>query len=84
MAGVTELVVVDSTGRIGATCIVCGNDVPPGEGVTASYGDRLLRFKCPDCVTRFEANPEPFLSGQTGGCCGGSHEHSPASEWRCD
>lgn len=81
MAIAPELMVVDSSGEAAATCVVCGNDIPAGEGVTARYHGRTLRFKCPGCFTRFEADPEPFLAGQTGGCCGGAHEHSPASEW---
>jgi len=81
MAVAQELVVLDSREQPAATCIVCGNDIPVGEGVTASYGGRVLRFKCPGCFARFEADPEPFLAGQTGGCCGGAHDHSPASEW---
>ena len=80
--GITaELVVVDSRDQASALCLVCGNDIPAGEGVTASYQGQTLRFKCPGCFSRFQANPEPFLAGQTGGCCGGEHEHSPASEW---
>lgn len=76
-----ELVVLNSRGEPAATCIVCGNDIPAGEGVTASYEGRVLRFKCPGCFARFEADPQPFLAGQTGGCCGGAHDHSPPSEW---
>jgi len=81
MAIMSELVVLNSADQPAATCLVCGNEIPAGEGVTASYRGRTLRFKCPGCVSRFEADPEPFLAGRTGGCCGGAHEHSPASEW---
>ena len=77
----SELVVLDSANQTAAVCLVCGNDVVAGEGVTAVYRGRTLRFKCPGCFSRFEANPEPFLAGQTGGCCGGAHDHSPATEW---
>ena len=31
-----------------------------------------------------EADPERYLVGHAAGCCNGEHEHSPASEWRCD
>jgi YHS domain-containing protein len=80
--GITaELVVLDSRDQASALCLVCGNDIPAGEGVTASYQGQTLRFKCPGCFSRFQANPEPFLAGRTGGCCGGEHDHSPASEW---
>ena len=81
MAMLSEVTVLDSSGQPAATCLVCGNDIPAGEGVTATYGDRLLRFKCPGCFSRFRADPEPFLSGHVAGCCGGAHDHSPASEW---
>jgi len=77
----TELVVLDSRDRAAATCIVCGNEIAEGEGVTISYGGRVIRLKCDGCFTRFQADPEPFLAGQPGGCCGGAHDHSPASEW---
>lgn len=81
MAIASELVVLDSQGQPGATCVVCGNDIAAGQGVTASYLGRTLRFKCPGCFSRFQADPDRFLAGQTGGCCGGAHDHSPASEW---
>lgn len=81
MAITAELVVVSSADQTAAVCLVCGNDIAAGEGVTASYEGRTLRFKCPGCFSRFQANPQPFLAGQTGDCCGGAHDHSPASEW---
>ena len=84
MTVVRELVVLDAPDQGPATCLVCGNDISSGEGVTASYGDRTLRFKCPGCVRRFEADPELYLAGQAGGCGKGGHDHSPASEWCCD
>lgn len=84
MAIAPELIVVDSRDEPAASCVVCGNDIPAGEGVTALYGDRTLRFKCPGCYTRFEADPERFLAGRQQSCCGGNHDHSPASEWQCD
>ena len=81
MAIAHELVVLDSRDQPAATCVVCENDIAAGQGVTASYSGRILRFKCPGCLSRFQAEPERFLAGQTGGCCGGAHDHSPASEW---
>lgn len=76
--GVTVL----ASGRQPAgVCLVCAHDVAAGEGVTVSYRGRMLRFKCPECFARFRADPEPFLLGDTKGCCGGAHDHSPASEW---
>lgn len=81
MAIAAELVVLDSGVQPGASCVVCGNDIPAGQGITAAYRGRVLRFKCPGCFSRFQATPEAYLAGETGGCCGGEHDHSPASEW---
>ncbi len=81
MALARELTVLDSLGQPAATCVVCANAIPAGEGVSAIYLGRTLRFKCPGCYARFEADPEPYLAGQEAGCCDGEHVHSPASEW---
>lgn len=67
-----------------ARCLVCGNDIPQGEGLTVRYEDQTLRFKCGGCLTRFEADPGRYLAGHEAGCCRDEQEHSPASEWRCD
>ncbi len=77
--------VVDGSGYApAASCVVCGNDIAAGEGLTARYHGETLRFKCPGCLTRFSADPERYLAGGPGECCGG-HEHaSPASEWVSD
>ncbi len=81
----SSIVIRDSTFETAARCVVCGGDVPAGEGLTARYGERTLRFKCPGCLSRFEADPERFLSGHpVGSCEGGDHHHWPASEWACD
>ena len=84
MAIAPELILVDSRNEPAGSCVVCGNDIPSGEGVTARYGDRTLRFKCPGCCARYAADPDRYLSGQQQSCCDGKHDHSPASEWRCD
>ncbi len=84
MAIAPELIVVDSGDQPAGLCVVCGNAVSLGEGVTALYRGQTLRFKCPGCYARFEAEPERFLAGEHQSCCGGAHDHSPASEWRCD
>jgi YHS domain-containing protein len=78
-----RLVVLESSDQPAAPCIVCGNDISAGEGVTASYEGRTLRFKCPGCFVRFEFNPERYLAGEQQSCRDGTHDHSPASEW-CD
>lgn len=80
----SSVVIRNSRLEPAATCLVCGNDIPAGEGLTALYGDRTLRFKCPGCLQRFEAEPQRYLAGEQASCCGGEHDHSPASEWRCD
>ena len=66
-----QLSVVDSSDQPAAACVVCGNDISAGEGVTARYRGRTLRFKCPGCYARFEADPEPYLAGHQAGCCNG-------------
>jgi len=81
MAIASELVVLDSQDQPAAMCVVCGNDIAAGQGVTASYSGRILRSKCPGGFSRLPADRDRFLSGQIGGCCGGAHDHSPASEW---
>ena len=84
MAITRRLVVLESNDQPSAPCTVCGNDIPAGEGVTARYQGRTLRFKCPRCFVSFEFNPERYLAGQQQSCCDGKHDHSPASEERCD
>lgn len=79
-----EIVVVHSTYEPAARCVVCGNDIPAGEGITAWFGGRPMRFKCPGCLARFEAEPARYLGGHEAGCCGEKHAESFASEWRCD
>jgi len=80
----SSIVIRNSRLEPSATCLVCGHDIPAGEGLTARYGDRILRFKCPGCLSRFEADPERYLARQEQSCCDGEHDRSPASEWRCD
>ena len=80
MAVTTELVIVDSRYDPGAACLVCGGLIEPGEGVTARYRGRTLRFKCPGCLDRFRADPERYLAGHRAGCCD-DHAESPPSEW---
>jgi hypothetical protein len=76
-----EILVLDASGEAAGVCVVCRSDIDPGEGVAAVHGGRSFRFKCLDCFTRFVTDPAPFLVGQTGGCCGGPPDESPASEW---
>ena len=84
MTTAVSMVIRNSPLEPSARCLVCGDDIPAGDGLTARYGDRILRFKCSGCLTRFEADPERYLAGHEAGCCGNERERSPASEWRCD
>lgn len=80
MSTPSSIVIRHSTLEPAASCVVCGNDIPAGRGLTARYGERTLRFKCPGCLARFEADPERYLAGDLGGCCGGQHtggKHGP-------
>lgn len=66
-------------------CVVCGSDIAAGAGLTVRFGDRTLRFKCPTCLKRFEADPERYLTGGPDGCCrddGGGR--SSAGPGACD
>lgn len=80
----SSIVVLNSRLESSARCLVCGGDIPAGEGLTARYGERTLRFKCSGCLGRFEADPGRYLAGHQAGCCKDEPECSPASEWRCD
>ena len=84
MSTPSSIVIRTSTYEPAARCIVCGNEIAAGEGLTARYGERTLRFKCPGCRARFEADPERYLASHEAGCCGQHGEASPSSEWRCD
>lgn len=79
-----RVIVVDSRYQPAARCLVCGNAIPAGEGVTARFQGRTLRFKCPGCYARFGADPERYLAGHEPACCQEEHGGSPASEWQCD
>ena len=81
MASASSIVIRNSRFEAAGQCVVCGSDIAAGEGLTARYGERTLRFKCPGCLSRFEADPERFLAQPEAGCCNGEHDHSPATEW---
>jgi ribosomal protein S27E len=84
MSVALDLIVVDSRLQPAARCLVCANDIAAGEGVTAQYQGRTLRFKCPGCYARFAADPDRYLAAHEPACCDEEHGGSPASEWRCD
>jgi len=84
MNGPAQVTIVDSRLEPAARCLVCGNEIAAGDGVTARYQERTLRFKCPGCLARFQHDPERYLAGHEKGCCMEEHGSSPASEWMCD
>lgn len=45
----SDLIVMDSRYQPAARCLVFGNDIGEGEGVTAMYAGRTLRFKRAGC-----------------------------------
>lgn len=67
------------------SCVVCGEEVPAGDGFAARWGEREFRFKCARCVYRFEADPGPYLAADSTrpGEAEVEAEGSPASEWAC-
>lgn len=70
---------MDGAGR----CVVCQEDVPAGSGFTARSGDQVFRFKCADCLDRFEADPAAYLTADQQPAGDHCAEESPASEWAC-
>lgn len=84
MAAAIDLVLVDSRYEGSARCLVCGDQIREGDGVSARYGDRTLRFRCTGCVGRFQVDPERYLAGHDAACCKEDQTSSPASEWRCE
>ena len=64
-----SLLVMETVDPASAACVVCGNEIAPGAGITARYGDRILRFKCPGCLARFRANPDRYLTCGPTSCC---------------
>ena len=85
MSSITSVVIRSSAFEPAARCIVCGADIPPGDGLTARYGETTLRFRCPDCLARFEDDPNRYLAGHPQACCAhGDHADTPVSEWICD
>lgn len=78
----TPELAVDSAAPAAVTCLVCGNEIARGEGVTERFGGRVLRFKCPGCLSRFRADPDRYLGGGPASCCGGEG-HAGAAEAQC-
>ena len=81
----TSIEVIVRGGRMDAagTCVVCGDSVAAGSAFAARSGEREFRFKCGECLARFEADPEPYLAADRTRSCEADREGSPASEWAC-
>ncbi len=72
-----ELSVIDSAQEGAAACVVCGDQIAAGRGVTARYGGRTLRFCCQGCLGRFAEDPDGFLAGYTEQWCSDLRSDSP-------
>ena len=62
MVDLSGAVFVDSAAQSDACCLVCGNDIAAGAGLSAEWQGRMLRFRCLGCLARFESNAERYLT----------------------
>jgi hypothetical protein len=76
-----DLLVIDSTTQPAGTCTGCGQALGAGEGITALYGGRVLRFRCSGCLASFRSEPGRFVAAHDYCCDTDSRVESPASEW---
>ncbi len=76
-----DLLVIDSTDQPAGTCAACGQPMRAGEGITALYGGRLLRFRCSGCLASFRSEPERYVAARDYCCVTDTCVESPASEW---
>lgn len=92
MSTPSSIVIGTSTFEPAARCVVCGNEIAAGEGLTARFGQRTLRFKCPGCLARFESDPDRYLDEfkRSPEAYTGTDpdeypraDTSPCSEWTC-
>lgn len=83
MVASIEVIVRGGSMDAAGTCVVCGEEVPAGDGFAARWGERRFRFKCADCLARFEADPERYLADERTRSGEAEAEESPASEWAC-
>lgn len=83
MVASMEIVVRGGLMDAAGTCVVCGEDVPAGSGFAARSGDRGFRFKCAECLARFEADPARYVGAGRTPPREADAEESPASEWAC-
>lgn len=76
-----DLVLIDSSGQPAAACAACGQPIGVGEGLTALYGGRLLRFRCSGCLASFCRDPDRYIAAEDYCCSTETCHESPASEW---
>ena len=82
MVASIEVIVRGGSMDAAGTCVVCGEDVPAGSGFAARSSQREFRFKCANCLARFEADPWLYLANRARSR-EEEAEESPASEWAC-
>ncbi len=76
-----DLVLIDSAAQPAGACAACGQSIGAGEGLTALYGGRLLRFRCSGCLTSFRREPGRYVATLDYCCSTDACAASPASEW---
>jgi hypothetical protein len=76
-----EFVLIDSIHQPAGACAACGQPIGAGEGLTALYGGRLLRFRCSGCLATFLREPGNYVAAGDFCCSTDSRSESPASEW---
>jgi hypothetical protein len=82
MDSLERFALVTSDNEPAARCLVCGNEIPAGDGITVRSEEETLRFRCLGCMARFEADPARYLSDHaTDGCRMVDAECPPMSEW---
>jgi len=76
-----DLVLIDSNLQPAGTCAACGQWIGAGEGITARYGGRMLRFRCSGCLAGFRCEPGRYVTARDNCCSTEAWQESPASEW---
>jgi hypothetical protein len=76
-----DLVLIDSRAQPAGACAACGQPIVAGEGLTALYGGRLLRFRCSGCLASFCRDPGRHVAADDYCCSPDTCHESPASEW---
>ena len=76
-----DLVLIDSCYQPAGACVACGQPIGAGQGLTALYGGRLLRFRCSGCLASFRREPGRYVAARDNCCSTEAWQESPASEW---